>query len=61
MNEDEARQQDDVRAAWQGLSMLPAVRNGRVYAVDATYALIPGPRVVDLVEKLAALFHPEAR
>ena len=61
MTEDEAREQDDVRKVWQGLGMLPAVRNGRVYSVDATYAMIPGPRVVDLVEKLAELFHPEAR
>ena len=58
MTENEAREQGDVRKAWQGLGMLPAVKSGRVYAIDASYALIPGPRVVDLVEKLAELFHP---
>lgn len=39
---------------------LPAVRNGRVYAVDAnSYFARPGPRVVDGTELLAHLIHPE--
>ena len=39
---------------------LPAVKNGRVYAVDAdSYFARPGPRVVDGVELLAHLIHPE--
>jgi iron complex transport system substrate-binding protein len=43
-----------------GWSDLPAARNDRVYAVDANaYFARPGPRVVDGVELLAHLFHPE--
>ena len=43
-----------------GWSDLPAVRNGRVYAVDAnSYFARPGPRVVDGTELLAHLIHPE--
>jgi iron complex transport system substrate-binding protein len=43
-------------AEWTGL---PAVRSGRVYAVDANaYFARPGPRVVDGVELLAHLIHP---
>jgi iron complex transport system substrate-binding protein len=39
---------------------LPAVREGRVYAVDAnSYFARPGPRVVEGAELLAHLFHPE--
>jgi iron complex transport system substrate-binding protein len=39
---------------------LPAVRNNRVYAVDAnSYFARPGPRVVDGTELLAHLIHPE--
>ena len=39
---------------------LPAVRNGRVYAVDAnSYFARPGPRVVEGAELLAQLIHPE--
>jgi iron complex transport system substrate-binding protein len=38
---------------------LPAVRNGRVYAVDAnSYFARPGPRVVEGAELLARLIHP---
>ncbi|MDE3068743.1 MAG: ABC transporter substrate-binding protein, partial [Verrucomicrobiota bacterium] len=43
-----------------GWSDLPAVRNGRVFAVNANaYFARPGPRVVDGVELLAHLIHPE--
>ena len=43
---------------WQ---KLPAVNNGRVYAVDAdSYFARPGPRIVDGVELLAHIFHPKS-
>jgi iron complex transport system substrate-binding protein len=43
-----------------GFRDLPAVRNGRVYVVDAnSYFARPGPRVVDGVELLARLIHPD--
>jgi iron complex transport system substrate-binding protein len=39
---------------------LPAVREGNVYAVDANaYFARPGPRLVEGVELLAHLLHPE--
>jgi iron complex transport system substrate-binding protein len=39
---------------------LPAVRNGQVYAVDGSaYFSRPGPRVVDSLEILAEILHPE--
>ena len=47
-------------AQLEGWSSLPAVREGRVYAVDAnSYFARPGPRVTDGVELLAHLIHPE--
>jgi len=46
--------------AYPGWDDLPAVRNGRVYAVDAnSYFARPGPRVVEGTELLAHLLHPE--
>jgi iron complex transport system substrate-binding protein len=43
-----------------GWSALLAVRSGRVFAVDANaYFARPGPRLVDGVELLAHLVHPE--
>ena len=44
-------------AGWQ---KLPAVRDGQVWAVDATsYFSRPGPRVVDGAEILARILHPD--
>jgi iron complex transport system substrate-binding protein len=43
-----------------GWNDIPAVRQNRVYAVDAnSYFARPGPRVVEGVELLAHLIHPE--
>lgn len=43
-----------------GWGDLQAVRNGRVYAVDGSaYFSRPGPRVVDGVEILAHILHPD--
>jgi iron complex transport system substrate-binding protein len=43
-----------------GWDSLPAVRSGQMYAVDANaYFARPGPRLVDGVELLAHLLHPE--
>ncbi|HEV8574488.1 MAG TPA: cobalamin-binding protein, partial [Dehalococcoidia bacterium] len=44
----------------EGWSRLPAVRKGHVYAVDGNaYFSRPGPRLVDGLEMLAHIFHPE--
>ena len=44
----------------EGWNDLPAVRNGQVWATDATsYFSRPGPRVVDGVEILAKILHPD--
>lgn len=46
--------------AFPGWCGIPAVRDGRVYAVDAnSYFARPGPRVVDGTELLAHLIHPD--
>lgn len=43
------------------LSALPAVDSGRTYAIDAdAFVVRPGPRLVDGVERMARLFHPDA-
>jgi len=44
----------------EGWADLQAVREGRVYAVDGHhYVNRPGPRLVDTLECLGALFHPD--
>jgi iron complex transport system substrate-binding protein len=53
----EARRALPRRTGWDAL---PAVRGGRVYAVDGNaYYSRPGPRIVDSLELLAELIHPE--
>jgi len=53
-----ARETQALRAL-PGWDHLPAVRDGRVHAVDGNaYFSRPGPRVVDGVELLASLLHP---
>jgi iron complex transport system substrate-binding protein len=48
------------REQWQRLESLPAIRNGRLYAADGDLLHRYGPRVVDGLELLARLIHPEA-
>ena len=48
------------RAPWERLTTLPAVRAGRIHSVDGTYLHRYGPRVVDGLELLARVIHPEA-
>lgn len=45
--------------AWESLSVLHAVREGRVEAVDGDLVHRPGPRIVDGLVALARLLHPE--
>ena len=44
------------RAGWDSLA---AVKNDRIYPFDANLVTRPGPRLVDGLEELAKLFHPE--
>lgn len=48
------------RAPWERLTSLPAIRAGRVHSVDGAYLHRYGPRVVDGLELLARVIHPEA-
>ncbi len=59
-NLDKVIEQTPQLFGYPGWSELPAVRDGRVYAVDAnSYFARPGPRVVDGTELLAHLIHPD--
>ena len=44
------------RLVWQDLD---AVKNGKVFAIDDTPLVRPGPRITDGLELLAGLIHPE--
>ena len=59
-NLDQVVEQSAQLSSLPGWAEIPAVRKGRVYAVDAnSYFARPGPRVVEGTELLAHLFHPD--
>ncbi|MBV9894528.1 MAG: ABC transporter substrate-binding protein, partial [Chloroflexi bacterium] len=52
-------QTPDLVAARPGWNTITAVRNGAIYAVPAELYSTPGPRLVQGLEDLAKLLHPD--
>ena len=48
-----------ILADWNELAQVKAVRNGQLLIFDKSYACVPGPRLLQLVEDLARALHPE--
>lgn len=62
-NTDEATEthRKSVAALWrERFPGLPAVREGRVYAVAEDIFVVPGPRITEAAEALLRMIHPEA-
>jgi len=51
-----AREEISQRAGWDRIS---AVKNRRIYEMDENILTRPGPRIVDGLEALARVIHPE--
>jgi iron complex transport system substrate-binding protein len=49
----------ELLASWRQWQQLPAVQHDRVYVVDANLFDRPTPRLIDGLEVLASLIHPE--
>jgi iron complex transport system substrate-binding protein len=59
-NLDRCKAEAETLAQFAGIAELPAVIAGRVFATDgSSYFSRPGPRIVDSLEILAHLIHPE--
>lgn len=56
--QDHAHQPEDVMAR-PGFQGLTAVQNGRVAAVKDDWVTLPGPRIVDGLEAIARVLHPD--
>ena len=57
---DRCEREGAILATFDGVHDLPAVKTGRVYATDGSaYFSRPGPRIVESLEILAHLIHPE--
>jgi iron complex transport system substrate-binding protein len=50
----------EAMADWGDLPMLAAVRSHRVHEIVHELAVVPGPRIGQLVEEIARALHPEA-
>jgi len=48
-------------AAWNRFPQVPAVKNSRIFTLSDDFASIPGPRYIDLAEKLADLLEQRER
>ncbi len=46
------------RSIWNTLASVPAVRNNRIHIITDRRTVIPGPRVAEGVEVIAAAIHP---
>ncbi len=55
----EARRRQ-LRADWNAMPGLPAVRDGHIYFLTDDHLLIPGPRAVLAARRMAMALHPEA-
>jgi len=44
---------------WYQLHQLDAVKQQQVHLIEASYATLPGPRVIDLLEDIVVLLHPD--
>ena len=51
--------QEELCAEWKKYEGLPAVRNNRIFFVNADFFNRVGPRIVDGLEILAGIIHPE--
>jgi len=57
---DRARRDYELLRKFPGFDSLPAAQNNRIHIVDASaYFARPGPRIVDSLEILAGILHPE--
>ena len=50
---------EKVKAGWENWPDMPAVRNRRIFIEDSNFFDRPTPRLVDGLELLTRLIHPE--
>ncbi|MDF1589146.1 MAG: helical backbone metal receptor [Gammaproteobacteria bacterium] len=48
-----------VKQQWQSLGYINAIQQNRVHIIEQSYATIPGPRIMLLLDQFAQIIHPE--
>jgi iron complex transport system substrate-binding protein len=56
---DHSASTEQVRQQWSHLSHISAIKYSRLHIIEADYATIPGPRIIQLLTQFAAIIHPE--
>jgi iron complex transport system substrate-binding protein len=49
-----------MREQWRAVGPIPAVTQGRIDVLFDDHCLIPSPRIVEVISKMARILHPEA-
>ena len=52
---------EKARQEWLEWTSIPAVKNNRVYLIDSDLIDRPSPRLVDGLEAMARIIHPEVK
>jgi ABC-type Fe3+-hydroxamate transport system substrate-binding protein len=47
-----------IKKQWQNLSNIDAIKNNRIYVFAEAYMSIPGPRFINIIEKIAEVIKP---
>jgi iron complex transport system substrate-binding protein len=50
-----------VKNFWQKFDGIPAVKNNKIYPIKTDLISRASPRIVDAIEKMALIFHPEIK
>jgi iron complex transport system substrate-binding protein len=53
------KKRETIRSQWDRITGVEAVQKKRIYLFAQDYAVIPGPRFIDLLEDMAKAIHPE--
>ncbi|MCK5551716.1 MAG: ABC transporter substrate-binding protein, partial [Deltaproteobacteria bacterium] len=46
---------------WNRWNTIPAVKGGRVFVIDSDLVDLPSPRIIDGLEAIAQILHPEIK
>ncbi len=57
----QGRSLEEARRRWLEFPLIPAVKNGRVHLIDSDLTNRPSPRIVQGLETMARLIHPELK
>jgi ABC-type Fe3+-hydroxamate transport system substrate-binding protein len=61
VNVDDPALKGSPSAVWNRFPKVPAVKNSRIFTLSDDYASIPGPRYIELAERLTDLLERKER